>query len=248
MSTATEDPVALGVDDRVRVLLPDYHRWLHKVAYDLLPLDSPDHDDLAQEGRIALWQASMAYDPSREVPLEAYVKWRAVRRMREIAADRANITGARVSEGGTRGDATTAKGIETRRQIREHLATHPHATGRAIAAAVGLSEATVSWHRQRLHLDSEIPVGVTSLDALVDDGFDPTGAADVLEGLEHAYFEGRVAEALEVLTPAERRYVVLRFWYGAQGTELAEEFGYSPHGLWRTARGRLRPALEDLAP
>ena len=49
-----------------------------------------------------------------------------------------------------------------------------------------------------------------------------------------------------VTAPAERRYVVLRFWGGMTTTEMRAEFGYDPKGLWATARERLRPVLADL--
>lgn len=49
----------------IATVLPDYHRWLHKVAYDMLPMNSPDHDDLVNEGYIAMWRAFDTFDASR---------------------------------------------------------------------------------------------------------------------------------------------------------------------------------------
>jgi RNA polymerase sigma factor (sigma-70 family) len=49
------------------VTLPAYERWLHKVAYVFQPpgRDEAYHDDLVQEGRVAMWRAMAAYDPSK---------------------------------------------------------------------------------------------------------------------------------------------------------------------------------------
>jgi RNA polymerase sigma factor (sigma-70 family) len=39
-------------------LLPKFERWLHWMANYYLPWNSPEHDDLVQEGRIAMWNAA----------------------------------------------------------------------------------------------------------------------------------------------------------------------------------------------
>jgi DNA-directed RNA polymerase specialized sigma24 family protein len=220
--------------------LPNWRGYLYTVAHSILPHGHPGVDDLAQEGLIAMWRAVGDHDPAR-APLAAYARWRAVNRMRDVASQRSQPTGHDKAADVRRVPA----GAEARDRIRAHLRAHPGATGRQIAAAVGLSAATVSYHRKRLHLDGEV-LNDTSLDALLDEGFDPAAAGDVLDVIIEGYMAGEVCEALAVLTPAERKYVVLRFWHGAQQAELTAAFGYEPHGLWRTAKERLRPVLADL--
>lgn len=174
------------------------------------------------------------------------MRYKAVRRMRDVAGQRSKVTGAQdVGQARTK-HSPQASGIETRTRIRAYLRDHPGATGKQIAADLGLAQSSVSYHRKRLHDDVEAPPGATSLDALLDNGFDPTSAADVLDGIVQAYMDGQVAQALSCLTPAERKYVVLRFWHGCEPAELTAAFGYAPHALWRTAKARLAPVLADL--
>lgn len=48
-------------------LLPAYERWLHATAYRISPPGRNEayHDDLVQEGRVAMWRAMAAYDPAQ---------------------------------------------------------------------------------------------------------------------------------------------------------------------------------------
>lgn len=57
-----------------------------------------------------------------------------------------------------------------------------------------------------------------------------------------------VAEALRVLSPYERRVVLLTYWDELSAGEVAEVLGRSPGSVWTTlsrARGKLRSFLED---
>lgn len=226
----------------IATVLPDHRRWLHKVANSMLPPDSPDHDDLAQEGMIALWRAVGTYDPDRKVPMAAWLRYKAAHRMRSVVSGHANMTGSEAYDY----PRATPKGKATRDRIRGYLREHPGAGTVEIARALGLSNGTVSFHRRKLHVDVDAPAPAASLSELLDDGFDLTDAADVLEQVIEGYHEGRILEAIGELTPAQRRYVMLRFWGGLGTTELTEEFGYEPRGIWRGARERLRPLLADL--
>lgn len=69
-----------------------------------------------------------------------------------------------------------------------------------------------------------------------------------LDGIELAYHEGEILQALNQLTPREREYVYLRFWRGLQKPQLVGHFGYEPNGLWRTARAKLQVSLAHLGP
>lgn len=228
-------------DPRIAEVLPDYRRWLYRVANEMLPPTSADLDDLVQEGAIQMWRALGTFDPSKG-SLPAWLTRSARHRMLDVRRGK-TLTGAerdRVEHG-------TASGAESRRRIREHLAAHPDATGTQIAAATGLSQATVSFHRKRLAMDAE-PPAVISLDAYRDAGGDIASEGDgVSEAVIAAYHDGQIAQALDALTDAQRRYVVLRFWHGLGTSALTREFGYDPRGVWKGAQARLRAALAGLA-
>lgn len=233
---------AVTRDQLIAETLPDYRRWLYAVATDMLAPGSPLVDDLAQEGAIAMWRAFDRHDPDKGA-LASWLTGAARYRMLDIVTRHARYTGTPQAEDVVR---TASKGRETRDRMRAYLRANPDATGRQIAAALGISPAGVTYHRQRLLVDDLPPAGEASLDELLDVGFDPADAGDVLDQIIEGYHEGQVAEALNALTPAERRYVHLRFWEGMAHSELVAAFGYNPGGLWRTARARLAPILADL--
>lgn len=217
----------------------DFEGWLHKTALGMT--GRADHDDLVQEGRIALWRAWERAD--KDAPgLAGYLTMAAKGRMIDVATGARRLTGQEAPEGRV---ITTEKGRQARDRIREYLKAHPDASGVEIARGTGLSPATVSVQRKRLGVDDEIDAP-GSLDALKDAGFD-AGQADTVEALiEQAYMVGQVGRALEVLTANQRRYVSLRFWEGYTPQELRDAFGYDPAAVWREAKVRLRPVLEDL--
>lgn len=76
-------------------------------------------------------------------------------------------------------------------------------------------------------------------------------AAEVLDGAVWAYHRGQILEAINRLSPAQRRYVYLRFWRGYRLSELTEAYGYDPSALWNSpkngAKIKLRAELEALA-
>lgn len=169
-------------------VLADYDAWLHARAHQLLPgtriADSAvDHDDLVQEGRIAMWQALASYDPAKG-PLPAWLTLKAHGRM-----------------------LTVLRPAPTRR-----------------AATVELTDDTLDQ-------------------AWVDD-------PDLLHDITAAYHAGRIAQALDTLTPRQRQYVQLRFWQGMSDARMRPVFGYDPGALWRSrkngARDKLARQLGDL--
>lgn len=221
-------------------VLPDRLRWLRVVASQMGSVN--DRDDLVQEGLIAMWRALDSYDPATGVPLPQWLQHKARYRMLDVRNGKA-LTGAPKPDADA--PKTDARGAAAREKIKAVLRANPNATGRQIAAETSMSTATVSYHRQRLGYDRE-PLTYTSLEALLDEGFDPTGAGEVLDSVIAAYAEGEILRALNVLTPAERKYVVLRFWRGATPSELRAAFGYEPTGVWVSAKRRLKPVLAHL--
>lgn len=218
----------------------DFEKWLHQTAYGMT--GRVDHEDLVQEGRIAIWKALARADHSAP-GLPGYVTRAAKGRMIDIVTGSRRETGHEAPEGKV---VTNDRGREARDKIRTVLADHPEATGAEIARQSGLSPATVSVQRKRLGIDTEI-AEPGSLQALKDAGYDAPGREEgLLEMIVQAYMYGEVSQALGVLTANERRYVDLRFWEGYTPAELRKAFGYDPASIWRTAKVRLRPVLEEL--
>jgi hypothetical protein len=73
---------------------------------------------------------------------------------------------------------------------------------------------------------------------------------DALDGVILAYHRGAILDAVNRLSPAQRRYVYARFWQDMGMAQLTAEFGYDPHALWSSprngARGKLRRDLQAL--
>lgn len=218
----------------------DFEKWLHQTAYGMT--GAAEHEDLVQEGRIAIWKALARADHS-DPGLAGYVTRAAKGRMIDVVTGARRQTGHEAPEGKV---ITNDRGRQARDKIRAYLADHPEATGAEIARQTGLSPATVSVQRKRLDVDTEIDAP-GSLDALKDAGYDGAGYEQgLLDMIVQAYMVGQIHRALEVLTPNERRYVALRFWEDRTPQELRQAFGYDPAAIWRTAKARLRPVLEEI--
>jgi RNA polymerase sigma factor (sigma-70 family) len=54
-----------GDQPTVDETIDDYEAWLHHRAHQMLPPTDHRHDDLVQEGRIAIWQAYDRYEPGK---------------------------------------------------------------------------------------------------------------------------------------------------------------------------------------
>lgn len=217
----------------------DFEKWLHRTAFNMT--GASDHEDLVQEGRIAIWEALAMADHSHPA-LAGYVTRAAKGRMIDVVTGNRRVTGHEAPEGKV---VTNDRGRQAREKIRAVLANHPGATGAEIVRQTGLSPATVSVQRKRLDIDTELEEP-GSLQALADAGYDPPGHEDgLLEMVIQAYMYGEISAALSVLTPNERRYVDLRFWEAYTPAELRKAFGYDPSSIWRSAKVRLRPVLEE---
>jgi DNA-directed RNA polymerase specialized sigma24 family protein len=69
-----------------------------------------------------------------------------------------------------------------------------------------------------------------------------------MSGIELAYHYGEIGDAIDRLTPQQKKYVQLRFWDGYKGQELKEAFGYDPQALWSSSKNGAKKKLRgDLA-
>lgn len=68
---------------------------------------------------------------------------------------------------------------------------------------------------------------------------------DLLDGVELAYHDGTLAQALDALPPADRQYVVLRFWHGLSDREIAAEQRKTYKFVWQRWHRTIRPRLQE---
>lgn len=223
--------------------LQSYTGWLHTVARGMTA--GHIHDDLVQEGYIAMWRAYGSYDPDKG-SLDYWLKNHAINRMRSVVA------GERMTSTQERKDTTgftQARGDETRKRIAEYEAANPGASGVAVAKALGISQATLSYQRKKMGTvttAAALTDETVSMEAMTDAGWDLEGSEN-LESVFVAYHAGEIWDALSVLTPAQRKYVVARFWHGNTQAELTAMFGYDPSSLWRVAKPKLQLRLAYLS-
>lgn len=78
--------------------LSAYTKWLHKVANSMLNPQDDRHDDLVQEGRIAMWKALSTYDPSKGA-LPSWLTTAAKTRMKDVAYGHGQPTGKEPTRG-----------------------------------------------------------------------------------------------------------------------------------------------------
>jgi RNA polymerase sigma factor (sigma-70 family) len=124
-------------------------------------------------------------------------------------------------------------------------------TFKARARMLEIAEARSWLGRPKRHPHAAQREDDVLLDNMEDLG---VAAPDLLGSTELAYHHGEIMAAIAALTPAQRRYVIARFWGGLSGKEMRElgVFSYDAHGLWDSrkngAREKLREALAHLAP
>lgn len=66
---------------------------------------------------------------------------------------------------------------------------------------------------------------------------------EAYDGALMAYHYGEINRAVDSLSPAQRRYVKMRFYLGMQTKEMKEHFGYDPSGLWTSQKNGARMKL-----
>lgn len=241
------DPL-IGSGD-INALIGDYEGWLHSRAWLLTGHNT--HDDLVQEGRIAMWQAVEEFDREKG-SLPAWLTFKANGHMLDCI-QRGTWTGK-----DKRAVGATSHGIQRRREIdrfrtRYKLEMGVYPTVQAIAESLGMTLSSVSRYLNNPAVEA---TGATdySLDELLDSdhGFESLlQAADLVDSIILAYHRGQIVQALDSLPDAQKRYVVLRFWCGFVTSELKQVFGYDPGALWTNstsgARTKLRNQLYHLA-
>jgi RNA polymerase sigma factor (sigma-70 family) len=70
-------------------------------------------------------------------------------------------------------------------------------------------------------------------------------AADLVESVQLAYHDGDIGRALAELSPADRRYVTLRFWQGMSDVEIAALLGADKRNVGQSWHRRIKPRLRE---
>lgn len=158
-------------DEQLADALPGYRRWLHRVAYDMLPVTSADHDDLVQEGYVAMWRALDTYD-SDKGPLPSWLTHAARMRMRDVAHGHGQWTGRPEQRGSRSVDATS---------LDELLATEPEHP----SLAGMLDEVELAYHEGEIAeaLAALSPAQRRYVFARFWLGLDPTSRAPAMRAL-----------------------------------------------------------------
>lgn len=124
----------LDLNETEDQILYRFHKWLHYMAYQLTKDDSL-HEDLVQEGRIAMWRALRTHDPEKGA-LPTWVTTAAKARMKDLARGHGQPTGHEARRGVVEAKATTSVDL-----LMED----------GLEAALGISEALddVEWSYHR---------------------------------------------------------------------------------------------------
>jgi RNA polymerase sigma factor (sigma-70 family) len=106
-------------------VLTDFEGWLRREAAYMLPdgTRSREHDDLVQEGRIAMWRALKTFDPDKGA-LPSWVTRAARTRMRDVAHGHGKPTGHEPNRGSAEAVPSVwidALGDEARNAVDEIL-------------------------------------------------------------------------------------------------------------------------------
>lgn len=123
----------------VEQILPKYRKWLYAVARDICgPAFAQHHEDVAQEGYIAMWRAVGTFDPDLGAA-PSYLTHAAMMRMTDVARRGFKTWTGRDPMRGSR-DVSVATSVERLREGREDFDVED------VLSALMLDHAAFAYH------------------------------------------------------------------------------------------------------
>ncbi len=237
-------------------LIGAYARFVVRIASRFRGYGLP-HSDLIQEGNIGLMEAAARFDPDRSVRFSTYASWWVLASIQEYVLRNASI----VRIGTT---AAQKKLFFNLRRMRNQLVDNPDGAmtdedRRRIAKVLGVPLAAVE--RMESHFsrpDQSLNMTVGGDDAGGEEfqdfleGKEPTPEQTVIESHDGDIRSRRIIDALDKLTPRERRIIVSRFIEDETLTlaELGLVFDVSKERIRQIeskALDKLRDVFSDIA-
>ncbi|WP_428957806.1 RNA polymerase sigma factor [Streptomyces sp. cg35] len=126
-------------------VIGEYESWLHARAHQMLSPADPRHDDLVQEGRIAMWQALDRHDPVKGA-LPSWLTQHATWHMRDVLTHRDRWTGrpARSGNSGVDQKVTHVESLDAHLDPGDGQPSREHVAGITPDVA---DEAMIAYHR-----------------------------------------------------------------------------------------------------
>ncbi len=236
-------------------LIGSYARFVIRIAQRFRGYNLP-LGDLIQEGNIGLMEAAARFDPERNVRFSTYASWWVLASIQEYVLRNASI----VRIGTT---AAQKKLFFNLRRMRNQLVDNPDGAmsdddRHRIAKVLGVPLAAVERmesHFSRPDQSLNMTVGGDEAgdefqDFLQDE--EPTPEQTVIESLDGDIRSRRIIEALDQLSPRERRIIVSRFIEDEPLTlaELGVVFDVSKERIRQIeskALDKLRDEFSDIA-
>ena len=237
MPTTTEKPFRHHVAGTERDTLILTHAHLARAIARRYTGRGIDLDDLVQTGYLGLIQAVDRFDPYRGVPLEAYAARVIEGEILHVLRDRAGMVRVprRLQELGGRLAAAEAR--------LSQLQGRMPAT-EALAAEMGVDAETVEAVREARRSRITQPLAAASDDEDEQRAEHRVAAALRSEelGFQTVVDRDQLGRLLSVLTPRDRRILMLRYGSGLTQSEIAGDIGISQMHVSR----RLRACLDQL--
>jgi len=238
-------------EDALHRLVEAYARFVVRIAWGFRGYGLPVAD-LVQEGNIGLMEAAARFDPERNARFSTYASWWIMAAIQDHILRTNSIVRVATTP-------TQRRLFFNLRRARARLAENPSgpmtdADREKVAEALSAKpkdvmamEAHLGGPDNSLNAPVGDEDGAESIDFLMDDT--PSPEEIVMESHDHNVRVSWLHEALDALTPRERRIIVRRFLESEKPTlaEIGVDFGVSKERIRQIetkALSKLRESLD----